>query len=193
MRKSEYFSDIRDIVSRSIEECRDIDNKITLNEKRKRECQNSGRYTKKHVDDLTNETRELKRMLTARLDACDQNVKELTAAYCEEIRALDAMRGEDITPDADLLKYKLKKSDYMEMLKRNEGNRTMTRLILDSAKTAGVDLGVHYNPASDEAKAIETTVPYTASIAAKWYNKPAVYDELMGDGSDLASQFAEDD
>ena len=193
MRKSEYFSDIRDIVSRSIEECRDIDNKITLNEKRKRECQNSGRYTKKHVDDIINETRELKRMLTARLDACNQDVQELTAAYCEEIRALDAMRGEDITPDADLLKYKLKKSDYMEMLKRNEGNRTMTRLILDSAKTAEVDLGVHYNPASDEAKAIETTVPYTASIAAKWYNKPAVYDELMGDSSNLASQFMGDE
>lgn len=194
MRKSEYFSNIRDIVSRSIEECRDIDNKIALNEKRKRECQNSGRYTKKHVDDIINETRELKRMLTARIDACDQDVKELTAAYCEEIRALDALRGEDLTADAELLKYNnLKEKDYRELLKRNENNRTMTRLILDNARDRGIDLGVHYNPASNEAKDIENAVPYVANTVARWYNKPEIYDKFFGDDSNFARDFAEDE
>ena len=193
MKKREFFNSVQDCVKCSIADCIELESKIKAHEQKIKAARESRFYTKEMVDGLYNDLQSLKNTLKSRLDACNNEVTNLTKEYCGELRAMDAMRGEELTPDADLLKYKLKKSDYTEMLKRNEGNRTMTRLILDSAKDAGIELGVHYAAAADEAKQIEFSVPHIASVVTRWYNKPELYDEFMGDSSDFASQFAVDD
>ena len=192
MKGTEYYNQVTAEVRKAVEDLREIDTKMKAMEAKKAEDLKSGRYTSKYFQEISQNHMDLKKSFEDRKRSCLQTVNDLTKSYCKELRDKDALRGEDLTPDARLLKFKLKKADYMAMLERNAGNNTMTRMILESAETAGVKLGTTYISHDSVAKSIEAAVPYAAEVATRWYNKPDVFDQVMGEGSHLAETFAED-
>ena len=113
------------------------------------------------------------------------SVESLCSSYERELTEADSIKGSELTDDARLLSLgMLDKRDLETMLKRNDNNRTMTQLICRYAKKNDIDLGVQYVGNDDIITSLKS-FPYVTETVLKWSNNPSVYNQLMGEGSDL--------
>lgn len=145
----------------------------------------SGVYSDKRVAENNSKIKGHKDNIERLRISGKAEVERLCEEYKVELRKADALNGNDLTDDAKLLSsgVKLSKKDLEYMLDRNKGNNTMTQLILRYADENGMKMGVYTgnNALIESLKAI----PYSAEVCLKWSDRRAIFDKLMGEGSEF--------
>ena len=182
--KKEFYDGVVDEVQATRDRIRDARAQIRkLEEKNK-----SGSYSFQKIAENKEEIRSLERDIESMRSSGKTKIETLCNEYAAELQAEDALKGSEMTPDANLLTsgLSLTKDDLSSMLDRNQGNRTMLQLVLRYAKDHEIDMGLSY---VGNGEAIETlkAIPYTADVVMKWSEQNEVFDRLMGEGSDLGS------
>ncbi len=108
----------------------------------------SGRFTAAAVaNELQPELMNVRMAIDRTKDETRQAVARLVNQYVGELDKADALNPDELNEgDVKLLNsgVDLTKRDLTVMLSRNQGNRTMTQLILRWARAHDVDMGVTY-------------------------------------------------
>ena len=143
---------------------------------------------------LNDMSRELKYETSNLLDEHNNEIKKMCDAYINELRDAQGLDGSQI--DEDIMKVlsapvNLTKQDIKTLLNKCNSNATMARIVLRYAKEHNIECGMMLNDPLDKTIAAVDSLPYTVSVATKWYNQEQVYDELLGDGSDISNFFNE--
>ena len=189
--KKDFYDALTETVSQNITALREATADLHAMETKKR----SGKYDPKYIRErIDPEILRLKKMIQALSDDSKATVLGLCDTYKKQLADEDCLKSSDLTSDVNLLNagVKLQRRDLEAMLTRNEGNRTMTRIILQYADQNKIDMGgIHYT-GNDETIQLIDSVPYTAEIVTKWHSRPDVYDRLMGEGSELHGMFSDD-
>ena len=184
--KSEFYKEIMEIQNGHISKCRELQSDLDHWESEK----GSGKYNLSYI---LQETGRLKFEIEQEKQRAERDIANACNAYQEELQAADAMNGEDLTPDAQILLsgYPLTKTDLSAMLKRNEGNPTMTKLILKNAEDHEIDLGVRYSGYQADQRLVKQ-IPYVFNMAMKHYASPETVDRMIGAESETAAAFFDD-
>ena len=182
-RNHDFYEEIAKSVRSSAKKMRDLTERMD----KLREQKDSGDYSKDYIaKNINPELFSEKRVLDELKVAGMKEIQALCDSYTSELQDEDTLKGSELTDDARLLSsgIKLNKNDLDAMLRRNEGNRTMTQLILRHAEANKIDLGRIYTGNNPTIATIKS-VPYISGIALKWYNNPDMVERFVGEGSDL--------
>ena len=135
----------------------------------------SGRYSQMTI---TNELQpKMDELRTARNKACQSALDEARnaiAQYRADNAELNKLNPSELTDDVKLLQsgIVLKPRDIEGMLKRNEGNRTMTQIILRYAQENKIDTGHNYfvggQQEEETARSLDSIIYYYKN----WIDKP---------------------
>lgn len=152
-----------DIIGMGVQ-CKEIDKKI-----------NSGRYSQKTIDtELKPKLFEANQKYRKACDDALNEARELVAQYRADAAEEDKLNPAELTDDVKLMQSGiiLKPRDIEGMLKRNEGNKTMTQIILRYAEENKIDTGrVHYIGAQEyeeTARGLDQIIHYYG----RWIDKP---------------------
>ena len=182
--KRDFYWDIRGTVKSVIDELTELDKQ----EKAIEDKIKSNRYSPKIVqDELKPELTSIKRKREAMRENGVSAVRTRANEYIAELRKADQLNPDNLTDDIKLLQSGIALSvDDLEMLfDRNAGNSTMQKLITDFAKQHDRDIQRYYRPANaDLIKGVEN-IPEVMRIVLKWHNKPDIFNNHVGEGSDL--------
>lgn len=158
-------------------------------------------YSREYIENtLEPRRREAVRKIEQESDKAKEAAYALLDEYIIQLEDEDALNGADINDDLKLLTcgMKLSKKDLLDMVKRNENNRTMTQMIIRYAEDNGVDIGIVYR---GNKGLIETVKQLKANVdyAIKWTEYPKVNDmveRVWGEGTQMFNYFvltSEDD
>lgn len=122
---------------------------------------------------------ELRMKIHNESDRAIASAKELVNQYRQDAAKLNNLNPADITDDIKLLQagIPLLERDVLAILERNQGNRTMTQLVLRYAEEHGIDTKTYYigGQAEEEtAKSLDDILFYYA----KWIDKDNAHDML---------------
>ena len=164
-------------------------------EKRK-ESIKSGVYAHDYVvKKLKPEVLRYERQIKEKQDALKRKIRECCDEYKAELRAAEALNPSQLNDDIRLLQAGviLDASDLQDIIKRNADNPTMSRLLIQYANQNQIDIGdytyIGNQPMIDSIDALEKTT----ETVMKWFDRPHVFDQLLGEGSDLAMAFGSDE
>ena len=182
--KRDFYWDIRSIVNSAVED-------LTELEKREKAIEDkikSKRYTPDIVsNELMPELNSIKREIISRKESGNKAVRARSDEYISELRKADELNADNLTDDIKLLQsgVALSADDLATLFDRNAGNSTMQKLITDFAKQHNRDIQRYYRPANaDLIKGVEN-IPEVMRIVLKWHNKPDIFNNHVGEGSDL--------
>lgn len=135
----------------------------------------SGRYSAETVQkELYPKRNALEQQIKAESDRAIQAAQALVEKYRADAEALDELNPADITEDIKLLQagVPLLPRDIQAILKRSNGNRTMTQLTLRYAKEHGIDTdgAVYFD--NTEAKQIADGLDSILRYYANWIGTP---------------------
>lgn len=182
--KRDFYWDIRGIVKSVIDELTELDKQ----EKAIEDKIKSNRYSPKIVqDELKPELTSIRRKREAMREDGVSAVRTRTNEYIAELRKADQLNPDNLTDDIKLLQSGIALSvDDLEMLfDRNAGNSTMQKLITDFAKQHDRDIQRYYRPANADIISGVKSIPEVMRIVLKWHNKPDIFNNHVGEGSDL--------
>ena len=185
----EFYNQFVETIDNNIEELYRISGDIERLEKRK----NSNRYKEEYIrNEVDPQIRSLKKEMEERRKTGKKEVEDLCEEYRRELLEADSLKGSELTDDARLLSLgiPLSKKDLSSMLSRNPNNGTMLQLILKYAAEHEINLGVEYVGHSGTIEKLGG-LPHTAEVALKWYESNDVYNQLIGEGSELSRLFPE--
>ena len=184
MSKRTFYWDIREIVSTTIKELTEFDKQ----EKEIEDKIKSNKYSQNTVqNELRPELTNIRRNREAKRESGVSAVRSKVNEYIEELRKADQLNPDNLTDDIKLLQsgVALSADDLTMLFDRNAGNSTMQKLITDFAKQHNRDIQRHYIPANvDLIKSVEC-IPEVSRIVIKWHNKPDIFNNHIGEGSDL--------
>ena len=182
--KRDFYWDIRGIVNSTIEDLTEFDKQ----EKAIQDKIKSNRYTAKAVQtELQPELATIRRNRETRREDGVAAVRARASEYIAELRKADQLNPDNLTDDIKLLQsgVALSADDLATLFDRNAGNSTMQKLITDFAKQHNRDIQRYYRPANaDLIKGVEN-IPEVMRIVLKWHNKPDIFNNHVGEGSDL--------
>lgn len=121
----------------------------------------SGHYSRAHVEGILKPgLAVLREQIDARARTAQDAVERLLSDYVEAARREDQLRAEDMTADAALFQagVELREQDLRDILERNAGNRTMTQMALRYAEAHGIQMGMIYHSAREEAEALAEAI-----------------------------------
>ena len=150
---------------------------------------NSRMYTAEAISIKRSRISELRREINYIQDQVKIDVKKKTEAFRKEIDDNDVIKYSELTDDAKLLTMglPLNEKDLKQILERNSDNRTMVKLVLRYADERKIHLPVNYVPAVAEVSDADT-LAYAAEVCVR-HSDPTIYNNIMGDDSDLAERF----
>ena len=182
--KRNFYWDIRGIVKSVIEELTELDKQ----EKAIEDKIKSNRYSPAIVqNELRPELTNIKRKREAMREDGVSAVRARANEYIAELRKADELNPDKLTDDIKLLQsgVALSADDLATLFDRNAGNSTMQKLITDFAKQHDRDIQRYYRPANaDMIRGVEN-IPEVMRIVLKWHNKPDIFNNHVGEGSDL--------
>ena len=182
--KRNFYCDIRGIVKSVIEELTELDKQ----EKAIEDKIKSNRYSPAIVqNELRPELTNIKRKREAMREDGVSAVRARANEYIAELRKADELNPDKLTDDIKLLQsgVALSADDLATLFDRNAGNSTMQKLITDFAKQHDRDIQRYYRPANaDMIRGVEN-IPEVMRIVLKWHNKPDIFNNHVGEGSDL--------
>lgn len=186
MEKKEFFTNVNDIVRKSIAARSEA--QIALDSVEKK-LSNRRKYSADHINQvLAPQRRELQRKLRDEADLAKINVEKLVSSYIAELEAENHLNGGALTDDAQLLSVgvKLRDTDLEKMFDKHAGNYTMQRLISDYADQNGIR--IRRTVEHPNAALIQTvkSVPFIAEKCVSWHTRPEFYEQFMGENSELA-------
>lgn len=118
-------------------------------------------------------------------------VNKIVDAYAEDLAGADDLNPADLTDDLRLLNcgVVLGERDLRAMLARNDGNRTMTQLILRYANQNGVTVkGVRYVSAAYEEGMVRKLAGESARVALERPDNTAAFAALFGPASQFYTE-----
>ena len=177
--RREFFGAVKGLENKGIEDKRLLS--VRAGEIRKKI--ESGRYSPQVVAQLRDELRAIER----EIEAVDINARHeadlLVEQFKRDLVAEVDLCGADIDDaDAKLLQFDLTEKEYLSLLDKHQSNPTMARLTLKTAKSRGLDLGVHFTGNDSEIRNADG-VRDAVRVALAHYQIPSAYDRLFGDGS----------
>lgn len=191
MTNSEFFNQI-------VESVRDSANRINKVEDRiantKRQI-SSGVFVADYIKtELEPELKRLQKKLLSEKDTATELVRKKCDEYIEELKAEEALNPAHLNDDIKLLQagVSLTERDMKALLARNEGNSTMTQILLRYAGEHDIRTDVHYIGNQQTIRLINGLAE-SAQIALKWSQNYQVFDRLLGDDSELAAAFGGDE
>lgn len=184
VKKRDFYWDIRKLVTSTIEDLNEfekqaqaIDGKI-----------HSKRYTPEIVQrELVPQLQDVKRKMEMRREVGRSAVRSRANEFIAELRAADQLNPDNLTDDIKLLQsgVALSADDLAVLFDRNAGNSTMQKLICDFAKQHDRDIERHYRPANADLIQGVGNIPQVLDVVMKWHNKPDIFNQFVGDGSNL--------
>lgn len=134
----------------------------------------SGRYSQKTNDEFFFKTVALRREIESDSNTAIEDAKAIVEQYRRDAAKLNNLDPAQLTDDVKLLQSGiiLLPRDIQAMLERNNGNRTMTQIILRFAEANDIDVG---NTVFMEGKQEEETAKNIDEVLhyyAKWIGKP---------------------
>ena len=143
---------------------------------------NEQRSTGKYAHDwLNNKIQELKNEKTEIKEKAQADIKNLCDVEIEALRAADDLNPAQVNEDElKLLNagVRLTKRDIDAMLKRNEGNHTMTQIILRHCKERGIDAGFDYVGNDDQIESVKM-IPTLSEMALRWTSDDTAFEKIM--------------
>lgn len=184
MKRRDFYKGTIKIIKECCEMLQRYDNEIAgLKDKIK-----SGRYSQNAISEFTENINAIHRQtdttISESLTALKDHIKAMRVSLDEEM----SLRGSDITPDADLLKYNLSAKEMVAIMNRHENNPTMVQLILKNAEERGIDLGVQF-VGNDREMGILNGIEYAAKVVFNNRYQSDIFDTLFGEGTDVESMF----
>ncbi len=184
MKRRDFYTGTIDIIKGGIESLQRIDREIA----QIRADILSGRYSQDAINEMTEKISILERKIEDKiaesLATLDKHIDIMRASLSDEM----ALRGSDITADAELLKYNLSEKELISIMDRYKNNPTMTQLIIKNAEERGIDLGVRF-AGNEEQISILNSIGYAANVVLKNRSQSEVFDELFGEGTELSEMF----
>lgn len=182
--KRDFYWDIRKAASEAIEDINKLDEQAqAITDKI-----NSKRYTVQAIStELKPELEKIRRQKEERREQGFSTICTKTAEYVKELHKANQLNPDDITDDIKLLQagVALSADDLTALFDRNTGNNTMQKLISDFAKQHNRDIQRCYRPANiDFIRGVES-IPETMKVVLKWNDKPNVFNQFIGEGSNL--------
>lgn len=192
MKNSEFYNRITGSVRGCLDRVGIMRELVTGMEQNSQSDKYSFAYRQIFSDEARNKRKEIGRAI----DECRSECRAICEEYADFLRDEDALKGADVNDDMRLLQggVRLSGQDVKSMIQRNAGNRTMLQLILNYAEDHGIETGLRY--IGNKRKIDEVMAAMSAvEVTLKWWEDPKVgmFDKLMGEGSILHGQFAEDD
>lgn len=184
MTNSEFYKNLTDTVKAGLEDIKAAREEL----KRAEQAINSGVYSLEYVTNtLRPQIAELRKRIDKTVGGTEKKAVAVIQEYADEVRAGDALDSANLTDDVKLLSpgIILKERDLAAMLKRNEGNTTMTQIILRYAEQNGFeDLGVRYSGNRSLAEQIES-MEHTVELVIRRAGESGIdmYERLLGEGS----------
>lgn len=184
MKRRDFYKCTIKIIKDCCESLQRYDNEITaIQEKIK-----SGRYSKNAISEFTEMINSIRQQtdvsISESLSTLREHIKDMRVYLDDEM----SLRGSDITPDADLLKFNLSAKEMVAIMNRHENNPTMVQLILKNAEERGIDLGVQFVGNAREMNILDG-IEYAAKVIFNNRYQSDVFDTLLGDGTDFESMF----
>lgn len=184
MTKKEFYEKMTDKVKAAMKEVNEAQKEI-----KKLETEvNSGMYSDKTVSEKRSRISSLKWKMKTLPEDIRVSVQRMSTDFISELDANDTIKYKELTDDAKLLTMglPLNEKDLKQILERNENNRTMIKLVLRYADAHGIHLPVQYNPKASEVGDPDAFA-YAAEVCVK-HGSQTVYDQIMGEGSELAAR-----
>lgn len=184
MTNSEFYKNLTDTVKAGLEDIKGARAEL----KRAEQAISSGVYSAEYVTDtLRPQVAELRKRIEKTVIDTEKKAGAVIKEHAGEVRAGDMLNPAALTDDVKLLApgIILKERDLVGMLERNEGNATMTQIILRYAEQNGFeDLGVRYSgnrSLADQIESMERTVGLVLRRAGE--SGVDMFERLLGDGS----------
>lgn len=199
MTNKQFYQKINNTTRDYMNQLADLDEQLTaLEDKQKDTRKYSADYIAKTIAPELAATRSRSADVSA---AAQKAIEKITADYVAELSAADTLKGEELTPDAQLLGLgvALTEKDLRAILDRNTDNRTMTMLALRYAKDHGIELGMQYIGNSQNIQEAQQ-IPGITSYIFKHFERgrghgtaaaETQYSQTMGEGTALYNFYME--
>lgn len=195
---SEYYDDITRQIRAGVTKIADLTAKRNTLDKMIKSGNFAGQKLHELNKELTATRVEISRERENQLDT----VKAMCSEFTEALRKEDDLNPKDIVSgDLELLKNFniLTDRDLRSMIDRNKGNRTMTQLILRTCREHGnrdLKLGIMYQGNNNIIQNVDI-LPSIAKTIFRYDDGMEggagyVYNEILGEGTDLANLFSPD-
>lgn len=190
--KQDFLREVIAAIQKNISEMGKLDSMIEYKQKKI----DSGMFDERYLEKtLYPEMKRLKEELSGQKDAAVACVRSLCDDYINELRAKEVLKPSELNDDILLLQtgIKLDSADLAVLLERNANNPTMAQLLFKYAKQNGIDVGnmtfTGHQPVIDSVEALAKT----AETVIKWHDRPNVFEQLLGEGSEIEYMFRGDE
>lgn len=122
-------------------------------------------------------------------------ISGLSQEYINELSYSQQLRGEQLTDDAKLLSagVKLSQNDIEMLFDRHAGNDTMQRLFYEYAHANDIPINRAYRPTNADLIDAINAVPTISEKVIKWYDRPDLYNEFIGENSGIYKTFVSEE
>lgn len=195
MNKTEFYNGILNALREGIKEVEKEQDKIAYTISRRKKQINSKMFSAEYVEsELRPEIKRLRKESAELETKLVDKICTMCNSYITELNADDDLKPNSLTDDIKLLQtgITLTERDMKAMLKRNADNRTMSQILLRYAEEHNIETGMAYEgnkPLIESVEALAGTIP----TVVKWHNRPDVFDNLLGESSEIASAFGGDE
>lgn len=191
MNRKEFYEKSRGMIDAAIEDKMVILQKVNSLEKKL----NTNVFSKDYIEtDIKPQYSNAKKELKMRGEIALASIRDLSEKYIAELKEEDTLKGELLTDDVKLLNMGIVlSSEDLEMLfDRNEGNSTMQKVIVEYASQNDVKISRQYIPSNAVLIENVKAVPEIANNVIKWFDKTELYNEVIGEGSNMYNYFTKE-
>ena len=190
---TDFYSDVKDVVLSERKALNDL--QAQLDEVEKDIFSNNKKYTPQYIrEELHPKRRSLKKQIEDRKALAHDRIQRMCDDYIAELRDEDELDPSKLTDDVRLLNsgVKMTSRDIKAMLKRNSDNRTMLQVILRYADEHNIETDGTYYTGNNMIIRNVASIPVVADSCIKWHGSESVWNQLMGEQSEMGQFFSED-
>lgn len=190
---TDFYGDVKDVVLSERKALNDL--QAQLDEVEKDIFSNNKKYTPQYIrDELHPKRKSLQRQIEDRKALAHDRIQRMCDDYIAELRDEDELDPSKLTDDVRLLNsgVKMTSRDIKAMLKRNSDNRTMLQVILRYADEHNIETDGTYYTGNNMTIRNVASIPVVADSCIKWHGSESVWNQLMGEQSEMGQFFSED-
>lgn len=190
---TDFYGDVKDVVLSERKALNDL--QAQLDEVEKDIFSNNKKYTPQYIrEELHPKRRSLKKQIEDRKALAHDRIQRMCDDYIAELRDEDELDPSKLTDDVRLLNsgVKMTSRDIKAMLKRNSDNRTMLQVILRYADEHNIETDGTYYTGNNMIIRNVASIPVVADSCIKWHGSESVWNQLMGEQSEMGQFFSED-
>lgn len=190
---TDFYGEVKDVVLSERKALNDL--QAQLDEVEKDIFSNNKKYTPQYIrEELHPKRRSLKKQIEDRKALAHDRIQRMCDDYIAELRDEDELDPSKLTDDVRLLNsgVKMTSRDIKAMLKRNSDNRTMLQVILRYADEHNIETDGTYYTGNNMIIRNVASIPVVADSCIKWHGSESVWNQLMGEQSEMGQFFSKD-